>query len=79
MVPQVGGVREDVEISLDMMFKTVSWVGPSNHVLHGVQIPHGRGQFFGRIGTAKCNIEGECSSGNMASSHITLEIGISHM
>jgi len=57
-----------------MLFEMVSRVGPSNHVLHGVQIPHGKGQIFGRNGTAQYNVEGECGSDDAASFHITLGI-----
>jgi len=28
-----------------MPFGLWSWIGPRNHKLHGVQIPHGMGQF----------------------------------
>jgi len=32
---------------IKMTFGGMTWVGPRNHVLDGVQIPHGKGQFSG--------------------------------
>jgi len=31
---------------IELPFGLRTWVGPGNHVLDGVQIPHGKGQIF---------------------------------
>jgi len=33
---------------IEMQFGILSRVGPGNHVLDGVQMPHGKGHFWGR-------------------------------
>ena len=33
---------------IEMTFGVRTQVGPGNHVLDGVQIPHGKGQFWGK-------------------------------
>jgi len=30
-----------------MQFGILSWAGPGNHILDGVQMPHGKGQIWG--------------------------------
>jgi len=36
--------------AIELPFELRTRVGPINHVLHGVQIPHGKGQFWGETG-----------------------------
>jgi len=31
--------------AIELPFGLTTWVGPVNHVLHGFQIPHAKGQF----------------------------------
>jgi len=31
---------------VEMLFYGLAWVGPRNHVLDGVKVPHGKGQFW---------------------------------
>jgi len=33
---------------IEMPFGLRTWLGSGNHVLDGVQIPHGKGQFWGK-------------------------------
>jgi len=48
-------------------------VGPSNHVLDGVQIsPTGKGKYFWGMGWRNVTYRGECSPSDAASSQITL-------
>jgi len=35
---------------IEMPFGVWAQMGPTNHVLDGVQIPHGKGQFWGAKG-----------------------------
>jgi len=33
---------------VEMLFRFLARIGPRNHVLYGVQILHGKGQFLGK-------------------------------
>ena len=41
---------------IEMLFGLRTQVGPGNHVLDGVQIPHGKGQFFWGKGASRCKV-----------------------
>jgi len=58
---------------IEMPFGGLTHVGPRNHVLDGVQIPHGKGHFLGGHVTAHCNIpmHGECACPVHAAARIT--------
>jgi len=40
----------------ELPFGLRTWVGPGNHVLDGVQIPHGKGQIFGGEWASHCKV-----------------------
>jgi len=41
---------------IELPFGLRTWVGPGNHVLHGVQIPHEKGQMFGGEWASHCKV-----------------------
>jgi len=41
---------------IELPFGLRTWVGPGNHILDGVQIPHGKGQIFGGEWASHCKV-----------------------
>jgi len=41
---------------IELPFGSRTWVGPGNHVLDGVQIPHGKGQTFEGEWASHCKV-----------------------